>query len=86
MIARLEKIKSGELNPTEHDLRFYTHELREYVRYRKQGYEFGNPENLWEHTHAAPHFLSINFTKGTNISYFLMKVFMVSIFFKFFVF
>ncbi len=59
MIERLQKISSGEVSATQQDLNFYSHELREYVRYRKLGYETGVPSNsnqatdLWRQTHSA---------------------------------
>jgi hypothetical protein len=34
MVDRLRRITQGALAPTDWDLRFYTHELREFVRYR----------------------------------------------------
>jgi hypothetical protein len=59
MVRRLRGIAQGFLKPTRQDLNFYTHELREYVRYRKLGWEIGVPRNkdeaykLWEDTHTA---------------------------------
>ena len=59
MIERLRRIAQGSLEPTEWDLNYYTHELREYVRYRRLGWESGVPEDpmerhiLWNHTHTA---------------------------------
>lgn len=43
MLNRLRGISSGDLEATPHDLRFYTHELRESVLYRKAGYPTGQP-------------------------------------------
>lgn len=59
MINRLEKIARGEVKAEQVDLNFYTHELREYVRYRKLGWESGVPNSsdeasrLWNNTHTA---------------------------------
>ena len=58
-INRLSDIVSGRITATEEDLNFYTHELREYVRYRKLNYRTGVPGNsddahkLWNDTHTA---------------------------------
>jgi hypothetical protein len=43
MINRLRAIASGEIEPTASDLNFYSHELREYVRYRNLGWPEGQP-------------------------------------------
>lgn len=57
MIDRLEKILKGELQPTDTDKRFYTHELRELERYRNLGIKDGTiPDNqgeVWNNTHTA---------------------------------
>ncbi|MET3518184.1 hypothetical protein ABIC63_005999, partial [Pseudacidovorax sp. 1753] len=59
MISRLRQIAAGQISPAEQDLNFYTHELREFVRYRKMGWETGVPHNpdqarqLWLQTHSA---------------------------------
>uniref|UniRef100_A0A8J7ABY8 Uncharacterized protein n=1 Tax=Desmonostoc muscorum LEGE 12446 TaxID=1828758 RepID=A0A8J7ABY8_DESMC len=59
MIDRLRRIASGEMEATAVDLRYYTHELREYVRYRRLGFRTGVPEGddarhmLWNDTHTA---------------------------------
>lgn len=54
MIHRLRKIVKGEIHPTEYDYKFYTHELREYVRFRKGGYEEGMSTNEFYNTeHGA---------------------------------
>jgi|GEM_PF-6577850 len=71
MVARLEQISGGELAPTEYDQRYYTHELREYERYRAlhvsdgvdPGYEIWNDAHsatledyqINEHTHPLYH-------------------------------
>ncbi|MBH1928217.1 S-type pyocin domain-containing protein [Serratia rubidaea] len=57
MIERLEKIITGELQITDTDKRFYTHEIRELERYRNLGIKDGelptNPGELWNNTHTA---------------------------------
>jgi pretoxin HINT domain-containing protein len=56
MLNRLRSISSGDLEATPHDLRFYTHELRESVLYRKAGYPTGQPADdsyeLWDQLHT----------------------------------
>ena len=58
MLQRLRAISRGELDPTDYDLRFYTHELRESVLYRKVGYPSGQPTgsdaayDLWDRLHT----------------------------------
>ena len=41
MLERLEAIERGELEITDYDKRFYTHEIREYERYKNLGLEDG---------------------------------------------
>jgi hypothetical protein len=59
MINRLRAIASGEIEPTASDLNFYSHELREYVRYRNLGWPEGQPADpeaareLWNDAHTA---------------------------------
>ena len=59
MIERLRRITQGSLEPTEWDLNYYTHELREYVRCRRLGWESGIPKDpmeahrLWNNAHTA---------------------------------
>ncbi|WP_218188701.1 hypothetical protein [Pseudomonas sp. CMR5c] len=57
MIERLEMILKGELQITDIDKRFYTHEIRELERYRNLGVKDGMlPENItevWSSTHTA---------------------------------
>ncbi|HBZ9867379.1 TPA: S-type pyocin domain-containing protein [Salmonella enterica subsp. houtenae] len=57
MIDRLEKILKGELQPTDTDKRFYTHEIRELERYRSVGVPDGvSPDDdgaTWNNTHTA---------------------------------
>lgn len=45
MIDRLEKILKGELQPTDTDKRFYTHEIRELERMQGR-YSFTVPESV----------------------------------------
>jgi len=57
MIDRMEKILKGELQVTDTDKRFYTHEIRELERYRNLGVKDDTvPENgdeVWNNTHTA---------------------------------
>ena len=57
MIERLEKILKGELQATDTDKCFYTHEARELEHYRNLGVKDGEvPENdaeVWNNTHTA---------------------------------
>ncbi|VUS30376.1 S-type pyocin domain-containing protein [Klebsiella spallanzanii] len=57
MIERLEKILKGELQVTDIDKRFYTHEIRELERYRNLGIKDGSVPNnqgeVWNNTHTA---------------------------------
>ncbi len=59
MVERLRRIASGILVAEPVDLRFYTHELREYIRYKKLGYPTGQPADpdeayeLWNNAHTA---------------------------------
>jgi hypothetical protein len=59
MVKRLRAIANGELAPTQYDMNYYTHELREFARYRKLGWETGRPAHpdaaheLWENAHTA---------------------------------
>ena len=58
MLGRLRAILRGELQPTDYDLRFYTHELREFVLYCKAGWRHGQPADLdeayalWDRLHT----------------------------------
>jgi hypothetical protein len=47
-IQRLREIAAGNIEPTEADLNFYAHELRESVRYRKLGYEDRGTGDVWQ--------------------------------------
>jgi hypothetical protein len=59
MLSRLHEIAAGRLAATEYDLRFYSHELRESVRYRRLGFPTGQPRDpdeayeLWNNAHTA---------------------------------
>lgn len=59
MVARLKQIAAGQLEATASDINFYTHELREYVRYRRLGWLTGEPLDLeeayklWNNAHTA---------------------------------
>jgi hypothetical protein len=59
MVARLRQIARGERNAEPVDLRFYTHELREAVRYRRLGWRTGQPPDpdaayeSWNNAHTA---------------------------------
>jgi len=59
MLQRLREISLGRQLPEGADLRFYTHELREFVRYRRVGYPISQPSDpdlayeLWANAHAA---------------------------------
>jgi len=55
MVQRLRRIAAGELSPTQTDLNFYAHELREFVRYRRLGHPTGAGGNwdLWNDAHTA---------------------------------
>ena len=59
MVERLRRITTQTLVAEPVDLRFYTHELREYLRYKKLGYPTGQPADpneayeLWNNAHTA---------------------------------
>ena len=54
MIDRLEKILSGQLQVTDTDKRFYTHEMRELERYRALGVPDGvEDKSVWNDAHTA---------------------------------
>ena len=59
MVERLRAIADGKLDPTQQDLNFYAHELRENVRYKLLGYPTGQPQDLaeryqlWNNAHSA---------------------------------
>jgi len=47
-IQRLRDIAAGKIVPTQKDLNFYAHELRESVEYRKLGYENRKTGKVWQ--------------------------------------
>jgi len=59
MIQRLRDILAGRLQLTQADINFYSHELREFVRYRRLGWRADVPTDidarhaLWNNTHTA---------------------------------
>jgi hypothetical protein len=59
MIQRLRDIETGRIIATQADLNFYSHELRESVRYKKSGWRTGQPINadeaydLWNNAQTA---------------------------------
>ncbi|WP_221410426.1 hypothetical protein [Apibacter muscae] len=55
MIERLEAIERGELEITEYDKRYYTHEIRESQRYDNMGVEKGEKGSFeqWNDAHTA---------------------------------
>ena len=61
MIERLEKIENSVIPITDFDKRFYTHEIREYERYKALGHEKTTSKDLqeevfgelWSNTHTA---------------------------------
>ena len=59
MIRRLRDIAAWRLQASQTDLNFYSHELREFVRYRELGWPTGQPSSvdaardLWNNAHTA---------------------------------
>jgi hypothetical protein len=55
MIERLRAIAAGQLPATGADRNFYSHELREFVRYRRRGFPIGAGDDydLWNNAHTA---------------------------------
>ncbi|RZK16152.1 MAG: pyocin [Hymenobacter sp.] len=55
MITRLAQIAAGKLSSTDFDKRYYTHELREYERYRALGVPDGSDPGyeVWNDAHSA---------------------------------
>ncbi|VVP04485.1 hypothetical protein PS898_02985 [Pseudomonas fluorescens] len=57
MLDRLERIARGELEATDTDKRFYTHEIREFERFKALGFgdterpDIGSP--IWNNVHTA---------------------------------
>jgi RHS repeat-associated protein len=59
MIQRLRDIATGKVKPTQTDLNYFTHELRELEHYKAMGWERGVPTDpdeawkLWNNAHTA---------------------------------
>lgn len=54
MLDRLNQIKNGQLQPTDFDKRFYTHELEELARYQNKGIPNGtNDPDFYYNAHTA---------------------------------
>lgn len=53
MIDRLKSISNGSISATDYDLKFYTHELREFVRYRAGGLNDVDSYDFYSSQHAA---------------------------------
>ncbi len=54
MIKRLEDILEGKIKITDYDKRFYTHEIREYKRYKSVGVKDGvNADDVYNDLHTA---------------------------------
>jgi hypothetical protein len=55
MLVRLRAIQAGAMEPTSSDRNFYSHELREFVRYRRLGYLTGRGDDrmVWNNAHTA---------------------------------
>jgi len=55
MVNRLRRVTRGEIELTPYDLNYYSHELREFVRYRRQGFPTGAGDDyeLWNNAHTA---------------------------------
>lgn len=59
MIARARAIADGKLEATAEDRAFHAHELDEFERYKKLGFEEGLPDDpeaqfeLWNNAHTA---------------------------------
>jgi len=55
MVDRLRRIARGEIEATQYDLNYYSHELREFIRYRGLGFPSGAGDDydLWNNTHSA---------------------------------
>ena len=69
MAARLRKIAAGELEATPADMNFYTHELRESVRYRQLGHPTGDPGyDVWNNAHTAT-LEDYGLTEGPGVLY-----------------
>jgi len=59
MVQRLRDIAARKLQPTQADLNFYSHELRESIRYKRLGFPNGQPldadaaYDFWNNAHTA---------------------------------
>ena len=57
MIKRLEEIEANKIKITDYDKRFYTHETREFERYKSLGHENSLqkeiPDEIYENAHSA---------------------------------
>ncbi|MNP50208.1 hypothetical protein D3C76_1444570 [compost metagenome] len=54
MVKRLENILSGNIDITDTDRRYYTHEMRELERFRSLGLaDDFSPEPVWNNAHTA---------------------------------
>ena len=57
--TKSRNIAAGTIVAEPVDIRFYTHELREYIRYKKIGYPTGQPGDpdvayeVWNNAHTA---------------------------------
>jgi hypothetical protein len=74
MISRLQRISSKELTATDWDKRYYTHEIREYERYRQLGVPDGEDPGyeVWNDTHTATledYQLADNDAQGNSLLY-----------------
>jgi hypothetical protein len=74
MISRLQRINSKELTATDWDKRYYTHEIREYERYRQLGVPDGEDPGYeaWNDTHTATledYQLADNDAQGNSLLY-----------------
>jgi hypothetical protein len=74
MISRLQRISSNELTATDWDKRYYTHEIREYERYRQLGVPDGEDPGyeVWNDTHTATledYQLADNDAQGNSLLY-----------------
>ncbi len=74
MVQRLRDIADGKIKPTQADLNFYSHELRESVRYRRLGQPAGQPldgdaaYDLWNNAHTAT-LEDYGFREGPGVRY-----------------
>jgi hypothetical protein len=74
MLQRLRDIAAEQLTPSEADLNFYSHELREFVRYRRLGWPAGQSSGiddayrLWNNAHTAA-LEDYRLTEGPGVLY-----------------